>query len=495
MLPINEPANVRESNCPKSACSPKTLQVFVATTWGFLTNVERAIIMPSLWLYLKTEWDESAAKKFYAATVAVFCLAILVFTPFVGYAAYKGVRTQIILIVSNQLEILGNIMYLVGRSPWVLLFGRLISGLGACCDSPLYSDMVKLTDERERTFYVIALLLPRQAGLLFGPTFTLIVHRLDVNVGNFNINVYNVPGLLMASLWGVHCILTLLTYPDMERTINPTQTPDPQPTLAKRLQRMFYVPREPRIKKAVTDQLSSSKQPPGDVFTGKLEHKTNCSPCCARDRQCLHYLPYFNLSLIALFGITFFIYYSLMGLEAVLPPVTEVLYQWTEVEVSIVYLVAGGAVIVTFIIYQCITQCIRDRKVLAVGLSLLFLAYLALSCHLAHKPTPDKSIGIPIILCAVALHVIGVPLAAASSESLYTKLVPRAEVERGQTIFRTVQNLGFFAGPFICGSLVDTPYIAFLIMMLLVYVPFVMFWIDYHTFRMTEDESMKIQDV
>ncbi|KER27510.1 hypothetical protein T265_05469 [Opisthorchis viverrini] len=461
MFPINEPDKVRESNCLKSACSPKSLQVFVATTWGFLTNVERAIIMPSLWLYLKTEWDEAAAKKFYAATVAVFCLAILVFTPLVGYATYKGVRTQIILIVSNQLEILGNIMYLVGRSPWALLFGRLISGLGACCDSPLYSDMVKLTNERERTFYVM-------------------------------INVYNVPGLLMASLWGVHCILTLLAYPDMERTINPTQTADPQPTLARRLQRIFYVPREPRMRKAVTDQLPPSKQPPG---TWEPEHNANCSPCCARDPQCLPYLPYFNLSLIALFGITFFIYYCVMGLEAVLPPVTEQLYQWTEIEVSIVYLIAGGAVIVTFLIYQCITQCIRDRKVLAVGLSLLFFAYLALSCHLAHKPTPDKSIGIPFILFAVALHVIGVPLAAASSESLYTKLVPRADVERGQTIFRTVQNLGFSAGPFICASLVDTPYIAFLIMMVLVYVPFVIFWIDYHTFRMTEDESMKIQDI
>ncbi|OON17399.1 hypothetical protein X801_06761, partial [Opisthorchis viverrini] len=193
----------------------------------------------------------------------------------------------------------------------------------------------------------------------------------------------------------------------MERTINPTQTADPQPTLARRLQRIFYVPREPRMRKAVTDQLPPSKQPPG---TWEPEHNANCSPCCARDPQCLPYLPYFNLSLIALFGITFFIYYCVMGLEAVLPPVTEQLYQWTEIE--------------------CITQCIRDRKVLAVGLSLLFFAYLALSCHLAHKPTPDKSIGIPFILFAVALHVIGVPLAAASSESLYTKLVPRADVER-----------------------------------------------------------------
>ncbi|KAA3677586.1 MFS transporter, ceroid-lipofuscinosis neuronal protein 7 [Paragonimus westermani] len=475
--------------CVSSTCSPKRLQILVGSIWGFLTNVERAIIMPSLWLYLRNTWNENAATKFYGAIVAAFSLAILLFTPVVGWAAYKGVRTHVLLLVSNQLEILGNIMYLVGRSPWVLLFGRFISGVGACCDPPLYADMIKLTDQKERTSYVIAMLLPRQAGLLFGPAFTILVHKLNVNVGNFNINVYNVPGLLMAGLWGVHCILILVAYPNVERITNEAYTPTGELTPASRMKRYFFQPKRSKAsmtevsKIILNDSAEKSIHTEDSVFLGGVI----CSPCCANHPKCTPYLLYTSLALITLYCIIFMIYFSVLCLEAVLPPVAERLYQWSEVEISIVYLCSGALILLIYFLYVCINQYVTDRMMLTVGMVILLFSYVWQACYLAYQPVPSRTVGIALMMTGVFLHVLGTPMVATSCESLYTKIAPESDSDRAQTVFRTVLNVGYFTGPYIGGSLVSIPYAAFLLMMMMVFVPFVLLCLVYSAFRVAKE--------
>ncbi|THD21516.1 putative drug transporter [Fasciola hepatica] len=474
----------KPQSCHKTLFSPKCLQVFVSSSWGFLTNVERAIIMPSLWLYLQTAWSATAAKQFYAATLAAFCLAILLVTPLIGYAAHKGVRTHVLLLCSNQLEILGNVMYLVGHSPWVVLAGRFISGIGACCDPPLYADMVKLTTTEERTSYVIAMLLPRQVGLLFGPAFTILVHKLNVSVGDFNLNVYNVPGLLMATLWGLHCFLVLACYPNVDKAVHATEPSTPGPvSFSGRVRRYFFDP--PRQKhqadtNPILDDDGSVDQP--------LKHRppSSCSTCPCSS-YCNSLRPYLSLPLITMYSLCFMVNFTTMCLEAVLPPATDRLFGWTEVEVSWVYLAAGGVVFVVFLCIRCLTICMYDRTILTCGLISLLFGYLWFACTYAYRPTPDKVTGIAMSMCGLLLHVIGVPMVATSSESLYSKLAPKEDMDRAQTIYRTVVNVGFFAGPYLGGSLNQVPHAAFILMLLLVFIPLVCLCTVYEKFVISND--------
>ncbi|KAA0197607.1 putative drug transporter [Fasciolopsis buskii] len=471
----------KRKSCLGSHCSAKCLQTFVGSSWGFLTNVERAIIMPSLWLYLQTTWSTTAAKQFYAATLAAFCLAILLVTPLIGYAAHKGVRTHVLLLCSNQLEILGNIMYLIGHSPWVVLAGRFISGIGACCDPPLYADMVKLTTNEERTSYVVAMLLPRQIGLLFGPAFTILMHKLNVNMGSFNLNVYNVPGLLMATLWGLHCFLVLACYPDVDKVVHGSEPPTPGPaSFSGRVRRYFFDPPRQKHQTYIKPMLADESEKPRSAG--------GCSTCPCSS-YCESLQPYFSFPLITMYLLCFMISFSTMCLEAVLPPVTEQLFDWTEVEVSWVYLAAGGLVFFVFLVIRCLTICFSDRTILTCGLISLLFSYLWFSCAYAFRPTPDKVVGIAMSLCGLLLHVTGLPMVATSSESLYSKLAPNDDMDRAQTIYRTVINVGFFAGPYIGGLMTEFAYGAFILMLLLVFIPFVCLCTVYEKFVISSNSS------
>ncbi|VDP76679.1 unnamed protein product [Echinostoma caproni] len=476
-------------NMPQTCCrtvfSAKCLQAFVGSSWGFLTNVERAIIMPSLWLYLQTNWSEEAAKQFYAATLAAFCLAILLVTPLIGYAAHKGVRTHVLLLCSNQMEIFGNVMYLIGSSPWVVLAGRFISGIGACCDPPLYSDMVKLTTTKERTSFVIAMLLPRQIGLLFGPAFTILMHKMNFTVGNFNINVYNVPGLLMATLWGLHCIFVVACYPNVEKIINTSETPTSGPvTFSSRVRGYFFAP--PKSKKQADSKPMLADS--ADSHDAMEEHVIRKPPAANRcsDCSCSSYCeslrPYFSFPLIVMYLLCFMVNFTTMCLEAVLPPVSEKLFGWSEVEISWTYLAAGAVVLIVFLCIRCLTVYVRDRTILSFGLIVLLISYIWLSCCMSFRPIPEKFVSIAMSICGLFLHVVGLPMVATSSESLYSKLAPNDDMDRAQTIYRTVVNVGFFAGPYVGGSLTEAPYGAFILMLLIVFVPFVCLCVVYEKF-------------
>ncbi|KAK4469840.1 hypothetical protein MN116_007351 [Schistosoma mekongi] len=436
--------------CRQTMWTNKFWMGFTASTWGFLSSIERAVILPTLWLYLKEYWGADVANTDYGTTVAAFSLSILIMTPIYGLAAYSGVRVKTLLLIANLLEIIGNLIYLFAPAPSAVILGRLISGIGASCEPPLYADIVRATNRDERTTYIIVLLLTRQIGLIFGPSFTLVMAKMNYRVANFTLNVYNGPGLLMAILWLLHSFIILLSYPNVDKNGRVIYN-DGQRSCCHREN---WIQSNEQVKEDSRPMLSDSSD---SLNSGRLN--TTVINNSIR--------PYLSFNIIALYCVNFAAYFSFMSLEAALPPVANRIFNWTEVETSYVYLAASILIIFVVILLRILNQFYTDRVLLLAGLITMVISYLWLTIVVYLLPEIPVNMAIPLTLTGIAIHVIGLPFSYAYSESLYTKLAPVSDMDRAQSIFRTVINVAFLLGPYVGGSLIGYPTLVFFCMLLL----------------------------
>ncbi|THD23809.1 putative drug transporter [Fasciola hepatica] len=443
--------------CRQAMWSHKVWMGFTASTWGFLSSVERAVILPTLYLYLKGYWSVEAADTYYGVTMAAFSLSILIMTPIYGCASYAGIRVKTLLLFANMLEIIGNIIYLFAGSPLAVLFGRLVSGIGASCEPPLYADIVRATNRDERTGYIIVLLLTRQIGLIFGPSFTLMMDKMDYRVANITISVYNGPGLLMAILWFLHSLIILVSYPNVDKS-GRLITLDKQSShrcCCCDIRYWFDVGSSGSSNEDLQPMLGDGSEP----------NRTSV-PIRSTSLQAYQTYP-----ILTLYTITFATYFCFMSLEAALPPVANHIFGWSEVQTSYVYLAASILIILVVILLRILNSCYTDRTLLLAGLVIMVISYVWLTVVVYLLPDIPKSVGVPVLLTGIAIHVLGLPFAFAYSESLYTKLAPISDMDRAQSIFRTVINVAFLVGPYVGGSLIYKPSLVFLSMSVISAVP------------------------
>ncbi|VDO08317.1 unnamed protein product [Rodentolepis nana] len=415
---------------------------FIASTWGLLTNIERAIIIPTMWLFFTTYWGPETAADFYGSTLGVFSLSILIATPIFGYAGHYGVSVKFLLLLANLLEILGNLAYLWAYSPWAVFMGRLLAGIGASCEPPMYADLTRSTEINERTPFIIVLLLSRQVGLIFGPAFTLILKKLDLRIFDMKVNVYNGPGLVMACLWIVHSILIVIFYPNLDKS------------------------------GAYADEASKNAQ------TAIAKQNVDVPG----NKGEVRFSGFKQFSFLTLYAITFASYYSVMALESVLSPLANRAFDWGPIEVSYIYIACSILVIVVSLIMHFMSKCVEDRKLICIGLIFLVTSYLYLTIVTYTLDSLGES-GKVLVIVGVALHVIGMPFPLAISESLYTKFVPAPHLDKAQTILRTIINVAFLLGPFVGGSLQAHPTIVFFSMLMINFIPITMLLCKFSEFR------------
>lgn len=453
--------------CGGGGCCTVTAKarvIAVGATWGLLTGVERAIILPTLWLYFYNKFDMTAAIQFYGATLAAFNISALFCTPLFGWLSQKNfVRVKFLLIMANQLEIAGNLIYFVAPQPWLIFFGRFIAGAGAGAEPPLYADVVRVTTKKERTSVIVYLLLARQFGLIAGPALTIVMHPLRYKVEKFVIDVYNSPGLFMALLWALHTIAIIAVYPNISH--NRFQRDEIAAESADISQKTSRAQSYDALHKA--DETASEV---GSEVAGREEPDSTPASSTEQQQHCfsLEKLKlYFKIDTFAMLFITFSSYFNLMALEAVLPPVANRFFGWDELNTSLVYLGAGILVIVIYLAVRFLTAKFEDRLLLLVGICILIGAYFWNFMALVFIERAKPTLYITLVLLGITGHVIGMPFTFALPESLYSKSLPVGEMDIAQGVFRSVIAMSILVGPLIGGSLQFVPWLVFLIMLVL----------------------------
>ncbi|KAL4220986.1 hypothetical protein ACF0H5_019251 [Mactra antiquata] len=181
----------------------------------FIGGVEYAVILPTLWLYIKTDFE--AKEYMLGMLLSGYSFAAIISGPLWGRWADKSRKPKLIISLGVLFQVIGNIMYFMGISVWFLLGSRLVAGIGGGAEAVIMAEVTRTSEEKSRTGIISTLVAVRQLGLIIGPGLNLFLRELNFYVDGFYVNKYNVPGAFMACIWMVFFFLFVSLYTDLHK--------------------------------------------------------------------------------------------------------------------------------------------------------------------------------------------------------------------------------------------------------------------------------------
>lgn len=185
---------------------------------------------------------------------------------------------------------------------------------------------------------------------------------------------------------------------------------------------------------------------------------------------------------------SFIAYFNQTALETTLTPFTNHQFHWHELQVSILFAVAGIEITLVYVVLHYATKKFRDQSILLFGYVLLSIA-----CLIAVLILPFSRVGeqtyLPIFLIFVALDILALPLIVVTSTSLFTQHIQINEQGFGQGIQRSIINLATVVGPLFAGGLLKSTWLMLSIMTLIVLFATCLIIVSYRSFRSKSDEE------
>lgn len=175
-------------------------------------------------------------------------------------------------------------------------------------------------------------------------------------------------------------------------------------------------------------------------------------------------------------------------METTLTPFTNRQFNWHELEVSILFAVAGIEITIVYVVLHYITKRFRDQSILLFGYILLSIA-----CLVAVIILPFSALGsqkyLPLFLVFVALDILALPLVVVTSTSLFTQQINNDEQGIGQGIQRFVISVATVVGPLFAGSLLQSTWPMLCSMFVIVVLGTVLIVATFRRFKSKNDEE------
>ena len=452
----------------------------------FLLGAEYAIILPSIWLYLKRYPD--IRPWFLGIVIAIYPTSAVLSLPVVGRIFDKTKRTKELIIVLNLFEIVGNIVYALPFSKWLIFLGRFLAGLGDGFYACATSEIVHTYPLSSRTGALALLELGRVLGLTFGPALTFFLVKVDFSMGKWTIDNGTAPGLFMAILWILAQLISVFYisnlsllieerakyHPNMkldDRSNAPKEYEidnkrvretslcesvldvtygDEQPLIARDYKRHFKCYKAANGRTLIDDNVTEDDeeyfQEDGATTTDVgYDSSTRVTVKKGALQQAIELIT--TIEIVAIFYSDLILSLIQTEFEVFLPLITQEGYGWKETETSGVYMVGGiWLMVVFFLMYKFSPKSkIKDQHYIVISLILTSLALLLLMLEVL-VPLSAR-VGIFVVICLFVFSAI--PLNLVAGKSLTTKLTPRETQGFTQAVYSSISRVSLILGPII----------------------------------------------
>nr|XP_057929139.1 uncharacterized protein mfsd8l1 [Doryrhamphus excisus] len=468
-------------------------------TIGFiflLSGVEYAVILPTIWKYLQTL---DAPPYFLGLTLSAFSLSGLLSGPLFGHWSDRTRTTKKIILLSNLFEIVGNFMYFLGFSRWLLLSSRLVAGIGTGAGSSIFGLLTRSTRPQDRSTVFAAVMVCRQVGLLIGPAFNIFLRLCDFHLGPFVVNTYTAPGLFMCLLWILLQLAVLFLYwdlPPLEKGKDAAKAPH---GVAENEEAMEEeegedndegkpLMRSQELAGSYGSVLASDSH--GNRSTSTSDPSANANPVSPSPEAAASqeaWRPFKSVSLsreflreevVVLLAAQFITLFNQTALETMVTPLTQKYFNYGELENSLMYCLCGVEVIAGFLFVRWLSRRVAERVILAVGLGICNISCVWCLIFVA-KPLGGFPWQLTEFIVGVFLQVLGLPFVAVAQISLFSKVTSEETQGFSQGVRRSVGGLATILGPLWAGGLTSNLYIMIGVMMALLVLLTVMLAFSY----------------
>ncbi|CAF3126032.1 unnamed protein product [Rotaria socialis] len=420
----------------------RTLTLFVIGVISLLTGIDYAIILPTAWGYINTFMQYHYGGFVMGILLSVFALSGAIAGIILGYLNDIGISLKRLVLFGIMFKIIGNILYFIGINIYIVVISRLIAGIGMGLVPPLLAELSRRSTPQTRTQLLSKILGCRQIGLLVGPCFTIFFKHMKFNLLGINVTMHNAPGLLMAILWAILALLTVFFFFDLPTTTinhNSVSNSLNDYTFLQAMKRVYKICKQPVI--------------------------------------------------IVLLITSFIAYFNQTALETTLTPFTNQQFNWHELQVSILFAVAGIEITLVYVVLHFITKKYPDQSILLFGYIILSIACLIAVIILPFSEPGTKKY-LPIFLIFVALDILALPLIVVTTTSLFTQQTNHDEQGIGQGIQRFVINVATIIGPLYAGGLLQFTWTMLCSMFFIVLLGTFLIVAIYRSFKRNPDEEL-----
>ena len=182
--------------------------------FAFLVGTDFAVIIPTLWDRLSSDFE--ATGMFMGVVMSSYSLSGVICGLVMGKISdEKQNKTKLFFLVSVFFGVVGHIFYFIGLNKWIVLAGRVVSGLCLGASTVLLAYVAKTTNEKQRTSVISLVMACRQIGLMLAPAFNLFLRKFNFYLFDATVLLVDrksAPGLFMALLWTIGFLVVLVVY-------------------------------------------------------------------------------------------------------------------------------------------------------------------------------------------------------------------------------------------------------------------------------------------
>lgn len=182
-----------------------------------LIGCDYGIFIINLWLYL-TEMIKPQHPEFFYSLISIgFLLSATGSSIFICKLADKTRSVRKIMFFSNLAFVLGNLIYVIPFSPWILLVGRIIAGFGQPGRSVIVGELARCypDDQIASVFSIMGAAM--SFGFMIAPGLNIIFSAADVWIGPLHITYANVSGLYIAVFFVCSQFVLLVMVSDLSK--------------------------------------------------------------------------------------------------------------------------------------------------------------------------------------------------------------------------------------------------------------------------------------
>ncbi|XP_032427162.1 uncharacterized protein mfsd8l1 [Xiphophorus hellerii] len=406
------------------------------------SGVEYAVILPTIWRYLQTL---EAPPYFLGLALSAFSLSGLLSGPLFGYWSDRTQTTKKIILLCNLFEIIGNFMYFMGYSKWLLLSSRLLAGIGTGAGSSIFGFLTRSTASEDRATVFAAVMACRQAGLLIGPAFNIFLRLCDFHIGPFIVNKYTAPGLFMFLLWMLLQLAVVFMYWDLPPTERRKTDSISERHEEENVHGLGEENNEEEVEEEIMPLMTSqelvgsygsmmtssqcrSHRPDESSNSPRHSNSPLESPVATptdelhssfqNSSTCQEFL---REEVVVLLAAQFITLFNQTALETMVTPLTQKYFDFKELENSVMYCLGGVVVIAGFLLVHWLSRHFTERVVFTIGLTFCNISCIWCLIFLAN-PLGSFSWQLTEFIIGVFLQALGLPFVAVAQVSLFSKV-------------------------------------------------------------------------
>ena len=187
---------------------------------GFSFGLSLTVYYPTEYYYFKDTMKVKDPDLFYGLSWAFLCGSGVVSSLFGSYYADSTKNLRGICLVTNALNVIGNIMYVLYYSPYLVLFGQLLVGTAAARSVASVGEISRVYEAKDLTQKLSLLGVFSTFGSLLGPCTTYVFKSVNTEISGWKLNVNNMVGITMASLFFIQLIINYFTLQNVSKVYN-----------------------------------------------------------------------------------------------------------------------------------------------------------------------------------------------------------------------------------------------------------------------------------